>query len=62
MDIDLLRTFLEVRRLGNFRSAAENLHVTQAAVSQRIKHLESILDAPLFVREKSNIYATHAGE
>ena len=62
MDIDLLRTFLEVRRLGNFRSAAENLHVTQAAVSQRIKHLESILDAPLFVREKNNIYATHASE
>jgi len=31
MDIDLLRTFLEVRRLGNFHSAAENLHVTQAA-------------------------------
>ena len=62
MDIDLLRTFLEVRRLGSFRSAAENLHVTQAAVSQRIKHLESILNAPLFVREKNNIYPTPAGE
>ena len=62
MDIDLLRTFLEVRRLGNFHSAAENLHVTQAAVSQRVKHLESILNAPLFVREKNNIYPTPAGE
>ena len=62
MDIDLPRTFLEVRRLGNFRSATENLHVTKAAVSQRVKYLESILDAPSFVREKNNIYVTHAGE
>jgi DNA-binding transcriptional LysR family regulator len=62
MDIDLLHTFLEVRRLGNFHSAAENLHVTQAAVSQRIKHLETILTTPLFVREKNNIYPTAAGE
>ncbi|MFT4562126.1 MAG: DNA-binding transcriptional LysR family regulator [Gammaproteobacteria bacterium] len=62
MEIDLLRTFLEVRRLGSFRSAAENLHVTQAAVSQRVKHLESILDTPLFIREKNNSYLTAAGE
>lgn len=62
MEIDLLRTFLEVRRLGNFRAAAENLHVTQAAVSQRVKHLESILNASLFIREKNNVYPTAAGE
>ena len=62
MDIDLLRTFLEVKRLGNFRAAADNLHVTQAAVSQRIKHLESVMNAPLFIREKNNICATPAGE
>lgn len=62
MDIDLLRTFLEVRRLGNFRAAADNLHVTQAAVSQRIKQLESVMNARLFIREKNNIYVTQAGE
>lgn len=62
MDIDLLKTFLEVRRLRNFRLAAENLHVTQAAVSQRIKQLESILDTPLFHREKNNILLTQTGE
>ncbi|MDA0821029.1 MAG: LysR family transcriptional regulator [Proteobacteria bacterium] len=62
MEIDLLRTFLEVRRLGSFRSAAENLHVTQAAVSQRVKHLESILNTSLFIREKNNVYVTAAGE
>lgn len=62
MDIDLLRTFLEVRRLGNFRAAADNLHVTQAAVSQRIKQLESVMNTRLFIREKNNIYVTQAGE
>ena len=62
MEINLLRTFLEVRRLGNFRAAAERLHVTQAAVSQRVKHLETLLGAPLFVREKNNIRVTPAGE
>lgn len=62
MDIDLLRTFLEVRRLGNFRAAADNLHVTQAAVSQRIKHLESVMNTRLFIREKNNICTTPAGE
>lgn len=62
MDIDLLKTFMEVRRLRSFRRAADNLHVTQAAVSQRIKQLESKLNAPLFNREKNNIYLTSAGE
>ena len=62
MEIDLLRTFLEVRRLGNFRAAAERLHVTQAAVSQRVKHLETLLGTPLFIREKNNIRTTSAGE
>lgn len=62
MDIDLLRTFLEVRRLGNFRAAADNLHVTQAAVSQRIKQLESVMNTRLFIREKTHIYVTPAGE
>ena len=53
---------MEVRRLRSFRIAADNLHVTQAAVSQRIKQLESKLNAPLFNREKNNIYLTSAGE
>ena len=62
MDIDLLKTFMEVRRLRSFRIAAENLHVTQAAVSQRIKQLESRLNTILFNREKNNIYLTSTGE
>ncbi|MBT3834433.1 MAG: LysR family transcriptional regulator, partial [Gammaproteobacteria bacterium] len=33
MDIDLLKTFVEVNRTRHFARAAENLFVTSAAVS-----------------------------
>lgn len=62
MDIDQIKTFLEVKRLRNFRLASEHLHVTQAAVSQRIKQLENRLNTTLFNREKNNIYLTPSGE
>ncbi|WP_082880488.1 MULTISPECIES: LysR family transcriptional regulator [unclassified Oleiphilus] len=39
MDIELLRTFLEVKNTRHFGKAAENLYLTQAAVSARIKQL-----------------------
>ncbi len=38
-----LRTFLQVAQLGSFRRAAEELFVTQAAVTSRIKMLEEWL-------------------
>ncbi|MDA0978670.1 MAG: LysR family transcriptional regulator [Proteobacteria bacterium] len=62
MDISLLKTFLEVSRTRNFARAAENLYVTSAAVSARIKQLEGHLDVPLFVRHKGNMQLTNEGE
>ncbi len=61
MDIELLRTFLEVERLRHFRKAAEELFVTQAAVSSRIKLLEETLGVSLFVRQKRQIDLTPEG-
>ena len=61
MDIELLRTFLEVNRTRHFGKAAEALSLTQAAVSARIKHLESILDVQLFDRIKRDIRLTPEG-
>lgn len=61
MDISLLRTFLEVTRTRHFGHAAENLCVTQSAVSARIKLIEEQLDISLFVRERNNIQLTDAG-
>jgi len=61
MDIELLRTFLEVNRTRHFGEAAEALHLTQAAVSARIKQLESILGVKLFDRLKRDIRLTPEG-
>jgi DNA-binding transcriptional LysR family regulator len=61
MDIELLRTFLEVERLRHFRKAADELFVTQAAVSSRIKLLESTLGVSLFIRKKRQIDLTPEG-
>lgn len=61
MDLELLRTFLEVARLRNFGRAAEALYLTQAAVSARIKLLETQLDVQLFDRYKRDIRLTPEG-
>lgn len=62
MDTDLLKTFLEVCNTRHFGKAAENLYVTQAAVSSRIKQLESRLGLALFSRLRNNLKLTPAGE
>ncbi|GAU75530.1 LysR family transcriptional regulator [Fusibacter sp. 3D3] len=46
----------------NFSKAAQNLHVTQSAVSQSIKSLESQLEVTLFFRQGRNIRLTFEGE
>jgi LysR family transcriptional regulator, flagellar master operon regulator len=61
MDTDLLRTFLEINRTRHFGHAAENLHLTQSAVSARIRLLEETLGIQLFIRSRNNIQLTPAG-
>lgn len=61
MNLELLRTFLEVARTRHFGQAAEALHLTQAAVSARVKHLESLLGVQLFDRARRDIRLTPAG-
>ena len=62
MDTELLRTFLEVRNTRHFGRAADNLFITQAAVSARIKQLEDLLGVSLFVRNRNNIQLSPEGE
>ena len=62
MDITLARTFLEIVASGNFIRAAENLHVTQTAVSARVRTLEELLGRRLFVRNKAGATLTPAGD
>ena len=62
MDIKHLRTFLEVARTRHFGKAADNLCVTQSAVSARIRLLESTLGVELFTRTRNDIQITAAGQ
>jgi DNA-binding transcriptional LysR family regulator len=61
MDIELLRTFLEVARTRHFGQAAEAMYLTQAAVSARIKALEQLLGVSLFDRVRRDIRLTPEG-
>ena len=62
MDINLARTFLEIVATGSFQRSAERLHITQTAVSARVRALEELLGRKLFVRNKSGASLTSAGE
>ena len=61
MDVELLKTFIELYQTRHFGKTAENLHLTTAGVSSRIKLLEEQLNSSLFTRERNNIQPTAAG-
>ncbi len=62
MDVEQLKTFLEVERMRNFRKAAENLCISPSAISARIRQLEQTLGLPLFRRDRQKVSLTPAGE
>ena len=62
MDIETIRTFLKIVDTGSFVQASKSLHFTQAAISRRIKSLESYLGCKLFVRSKAGTTLTPAGK
>lgn len=62
MDIELLKTFLEVNRTRHFGRAANNLFLTQSAVSARVRQLEQALGVALFERRRNDIRLTPAGK
>ncbi len=62
VDIRFLTTFLEVAQTRHFGKAADNLYLTQSAVSARIKLLEEYFNTSLFVRNRNSIQLSPAGE
>lgn len=56
-----LRIFLMVAKHGNFSRAAEELHMSQPAVSQQIQALEEELGVKLFERTTKRVVLTRAG-
>lgn len=62
IDIAGLRTFVAVCELGNLTSVARHFGTTQAAVSQRLKRLESHVAVPLIDRDLRPLQPTLAGQ
>ena len=62
MDIDLARTFLEIIRSGSFIATAERMHITQTAVTARVRSLELQLGCRLFIRNRAGARLTSDGE
>lgn len=56
-----LRVFEVVARTGNLTVAAQELHVTQSAVSRQIGVLEEYLGVALFRRERHGVTLTRLG-
>lgn len=62
MDLQRLHTFDVLSRTLHFRHAAEQLGITQSAVSQQIAALERELGAALFERIGRRVFLTPAGQ
>jgi len=62
VNIEQLKTFLAVVRLGGVRKAAGVLNVTQPAVTARIKNLEDTLGCEVFERTSRGNRLTKRGE
>lgn len=59
--ISALRTFEAAARHLSFTRAAEEMHLTQSAVSRQIRALEDFLGVPLFHRIQQRLVLTPAG-
>ncbi|WP_256376859.1 LysR substrate-binding domain-containing protein [Diaphorobacter sp. HDW4A] len=60
--LDLTRSFVAVGRRMSITQAAEDLFVTQSAVSRQVRHLKEAIGASLLVRGHRSIQFTPAGE
>jgi len=59
--LNYLRVFDAAARKLSFSLAAEELNLTQAAISQQIRHLEQALGAALFIRFNRSLKLTESG-
>lgn len=62
MDIEFARTFIKIVDTGSFTAAAQSLHLTQTAISRRIRSLEEYMGCQLIIRNKSGATLTPSGK
>lgn len=60
--LELYRIFREVAEAGNISVAAKNLYISQSAVSQSVKQLETELQVRLFSRSPRGVTLTGEGQ
>ncbi|WP_336146687.1 LysR family transcriptional regulator [Marinobacter salarius] len=61
LDIEVLRTFHSIVRLGQFLAASTYLSRSPSTISSHVKRLEEILDTRLFERDNQAVVLTPAG-
>ena len=62
MNIEHLKTFQEIARLGSFSEVAKKLHISQPAVSFQVQRLEMELGVQLIDRSQKTAVLTEAGK
>lgn len=62
MQLSQMQYFLEIAKTKNISAAAHNLYLSQPALSQAIRSLESELGIPLLLRHSKSVSLTDAGE
>ena len=62
LDLTALRSFVAVAETGGVTKAAQQLHLTQSAVSMQLKRLEESLAQPLLDRSGRGVSLTNQGE
>lgn len=60
--LELYKVFYYTAKSGSITAAAEELSISQPAVSQSVKQLEDILGVKLFIRTSKGIILTREGE
>ena len=62
LNLHLLEQFVALARTKNFTRAADELHLSQSALSRAIQKLEDQLGSPLFERKPREVLLTDLGE
>ncbi|MCC4399234.1 LysR family transcriptional regulator [Limosilactobacillus reuteri] len=62
MEINKLKTFIDLANTLNFSETANNLYVSQSSISKQIKSLEKELGHPLFNRNNKKVILSNLGK
>lgn len=62
VNLELYRVFCEVVKYKNISKTAENMYISQSAVTQSIQKLENLLGGKIFYRNKNGVELTEEGK